>query len=179
MERVGADDDFFDLGGDSLRATRLVSLVRRAGLGARAELDVRDVFLHPTVAGLAAHLGDPDQPGGASVAAGPRPVPRLPSAADRSAEPVPLSFGQRRFWFLHRLAGPDSTYNVPLVLRWDGELDQEALRAALGDLTARHETLRTLIQQRDGQAVQHILAAAPHARHSRSNPSPRTSCRTR
>lgn len=41
--------------------------------------------------------------------------------------------------------------------RWDGELDQEALRAALGDLMARHESLRTLIQQRDGQAVQHIL----------------------
>ncbi|MEU9125303.1 amino acid adenylation domain-containing protein [Streptomyces sp. NPDC048506] len=157
VEKVGADDDFFDLGGDSLRATRLVTMVRRAGLGARAELDVRDVFAHPTVAGLAAHLGDTTHPGGTSVAPGPRPVPRLPLAEDRGAEPVPLSFGQRRFWFLHRLAGPDSTYNVPLVLRWDGELDQEALRAALGDLTARHETLRTLVQQRDGQAVQHIL----------------------
>ncbi|MEU2774570.1 amino acid adenylation domain-containing protein [Streptomyces sp. NPDC007162] len=157
LRRVGADDDFFDLGGDSLRATRLVAMVRRAGLGARAELDVRDVFAHPTVAGLAAHLGDAGHPGGTSATSGPRPVPRLPSAADRGAEPVPLSFGQRRFWFLHKLAGPDSTYNVPLVLRWDGELDQEALRAALGDLTARHETLRTLVQQRDGQAVQHIL----------------------
>ncbi|WP_329151403.1 amino acid adenylation domain-containing protein [Streptomyces sp. NBC_01456] len=157
VEQVGADDDFFDLGGDSLRATRLVTLVRRAGLGARSELDVRDVFVHPTVAGLAAHLGDRDHPGDTSVASGPRPVLRLPLAEDRGAEPVPLSFGQRRFWFLHKLAGPDSTYNVPLVLRWDGELDQEALRAALGDLTARHETLRTLIQQRDGQAVQHIL----------------------
>ncbi|MGP3966668.1 amino acid adenylation domain-containing protein [Streptomyces sp. 6N223] len=159
VEQVGADDDFFDLGGDSLRATRLVTMVRRAGLGARAELDVRDVFLHPTVAGLAAHLGNTAHPGDTSVASAPRPVPRLPLAGDRGAEPVPLSFGQRRFWFLYRLAGPDSTYNVPLVLRLDGELDQEALRAALGDLTARHETLRTLVQQRDGQAVQHILPA--------------------
>ncbi|MFI5678693.1 amino acid adenylation domain-containing protein [Streptomyces cellulosae] len=157
VEQVGADDDFFDLGGDSLRATRLVAMVRRAGLGTRAELDVRDVFDHPTVAALAAHLGDTDHPGVTSVASGPRPVPPLPQAEDRGAEPVPLSFGQRRFWFLHKLAGPDSTYNVPLVLRWDGELDQEALRAALGDLTARHETLRTLIRQRDGRAVQHIL----------------------
>ncbi|MEU2180724.1 amino acid adenylation domain-containing protein [Streptomyces thermolilacinus] len=151
VERVGAHDDFFDLGGDSLRATRLVTMARRAGLGARAELDVRDVFAHPTVAGLAAHLGD------ASVAPAARPVPRLPRAEERDAGPVPLSFGQRRFWFLHKLAGPDSTYNVPLVLRCDGELDQGALRAALGDLMARHETLRTLVQQRDGQAVQHIL----------------------
>ncbi|MFF8288760.1 amino acid adenylation domain-containing protein [Streptomyces sp. NPDC016309] len=157
VERVGADDDFFDLGGDSLRATRLVSTVRRAGLGTRAELDVRDVFAHPTVAALAAHLGDPARPGGTSAAPAARPVPRVPRAEDRGAEPVPLSSGQRRFWFLHRLAGPDSTYNVPLVLRWDGEPDQEALRAALGDLTARHETLRTLVRQRDGQAVQHIL----------------------
>ncbi|MFE7589700.1 amino acid adenylation domain-containing protein [Kitasatospora sp. NPDC057512] len=160
VEQVGADDDFFDLGGDSLRATRLVALVRRAGLGARAEPDVRDVFDHPTVAALAAHLGDPDRPGDVSVGPGPRPVPRLPRAEDRGTEPVPLSFGQRRFWFLHRLAGPDSTYNVPLVLRWDGEPDQEALRAALGDLTARHETLRTLVRQRDGRAVQHILPVA-------------------
>ncbi|TJZ54339.1 amino acid adenylation domain-containing protein [Streptomyces piniterrae] len=157
VEQVGADDDFFHLGGDSLRATRLVTMVRRARLGTRADLDVRDVFLHPTVAGLAAHLGDTPHPGDTSVPPGPRPVPRLPQAEDRGAEPVPLSFGQRRFWFLHKLAGPDSTYNVPLVLRWDGELDQEALRAALGDLTARHETLRTLIRQRNGQAVQHIL----------------------
>ncbi|MEV3987476.1 amino acid adenylation domain-containing protein [Streptomyces sp. NPDC049837] len=157
VERVGADDDFFDLGGDSLRATRLVTMVRRAGLGARAELDVRDVFAHPTVAGLAAHLGDTTHPGDTSVPPGTRPLPRLPSAGDRGTEPVPLSFGQRRFWFLHKLSGPDSTYNVPLVLRWDGELHQGALRAALGDLMARHETLRTLVQQRDGQAVQHIL----------------------
>ncbi|MFG3009588.1 amino acid adenylation domain-containing protein [Streptomyces cinerochromogenes] len=157
VEQVGADDDFFDLGGDSLRATRLVTMVRRAGLGTRAELDVRDVFVHPTVAELAARLGGTDQPGDTSVAPGPRPVLRIPRAEDRGAEPVPLSYGQRRFWFLHKLAGPDSTYNVPLVLRWDGELDQEALRAALGDLTDRHETLRTLVRQRDGQAVQHIL----------------------
>ncbi|MFJ3773185.1 amino acid adenylation domain-containing protein [Streptomyces sp. NPDC090075] len=157
VEQVGADDDFFDLGGDSLRATRLVTLVRRAGLGTRAELDVRDVFAHPTVAGLAARLGGTGRPDDPFAASGPRLRPPLPRAEDRGAEPVPLSFGQRRFWFLHRLAGPDSTYNVPLVLRWDGELDQEALRAALGDLTARHEPLRTLVRQRDGQAVQHIL----------------------
>ncbi|MGW3007697.1 amino acid adenylation domain-containing protein [Streptomyces sp. NPDC001219] len=164
VEQVGADDDFFDLGGDSLRATRLVAMVRRAGLGTRAELDVRDVFAHPTVAGLAAHLGATAHPGDTGVASEPSPAPALPLAEDRGSEPVPLSFGQRRFWFLHKLAGPNSTYNVPLVLHCDGELDQEALRAALGDLTARHETLRTLIQQRDGQAVQHILpvtAACP------------------
>ncbi|MFF3174659.1 amino acid adenylation domain-containing protein [Streptomyces sp. NPDC057900] len=159
VERVGADDDFFHLGGDSLLATRLTGMVRRAGLGARAELDVRDVFAHPTVAELAAHLSRPDQPGSASGSTGPRPVPRLPRARDRGPEPVPLSYGQRRFWFLYKLAGPDSTYNVPLVLRCEGELDPEVLRAALGDLTARHETLRTLIRQRDGQAVQHILPA--------------------
>ncbi|WP_256995259.1 MULTISPECIES: non-ribosomal peptide synthetase [unclassified Streptomyces] len=72
---------------------------------------------------------------------------------------LPLSFGQQRLWFLHQLEGPGAAYNVPLALRLGGRLDREALRLALGDVVARHESLRTVFAE-DTQGPYQVVREA-------------------
>ncbi|HEU5475883.1 MAG TPA: amino acid adenylation domain-containing protein [Actinophytocola sp.] len=145
VDSVGINDDFFAIGGHSLLAMRLVSRIRST-LGSSVSL--RMVFDAPTVAGLARLLG-----------AGTDDRPPLRPAA-RTVD-VPLSFAQQRLWVLDRLSGPSPTYNIPMTWRLSGRLDVEALRAALADLTARHATLRTLVEERGGRPVQRVVDAAP------------------
>ncbi|MEU0518088.1 non-ribosomal peptide synthase/polyketide synthase [Streptosporangium sp. NPDC006007] len=144
LPEVGAEDGFFDLGGHSLLATRLISRARTE-LG--AELAIRDLFEAPTPALLAGRADT-----GRQARAAVEPV------ADRP-ERIPLSPAQRRLWLAERLSGGDA-YHFPLVFRLRGALDTGALHRALRDVAGRHEALRTVFAEREGEPYQLIMPEA-------------------
>ncbi|KTT12968.1 hypothetical protein NS2R_06930 [Pseudomonas oryzihabitans] len=156
-------DDFFDLGGHSLLATRLVARLKfELGL----ECPLRWVFETPVFADFVQRLAKPP------VATAVPPLRRL----DDDRVPV-ASPAQSRLWFLWRLDPVSAAYNIPAALRLQGPLVLAALERTFSTLVARHESLRTLFDESDGQvrprlqpagdqviAVQDLRALEPAAR---------------
>ncbi|QBJ94799.1 non-ribosomal peptide synthetase [Rhodococcus sp. ABRD24] len=142
LEQIGPDDSFFDLGGNSLMATRVV---RRLGAALDAELDVRAIFEAPTVRGLARRVARADVEHRPRL----RPYPH-PGA-------VPLSSAQLRMWSINQLDTASPAYNISMVVRLRGRLDANALCAAVRDVTERHHSLRTMYPVLDGEPVQRVV----------------------
>lgn len=149
-DRIGADDSFFDLGGHSLLATKLVAAVRS---GCGVDIGVREVFELGTVAALAAHIDELS-----SGAGGPL---RPPLVATDHDGPAPMSASQLRTWFQYRVDGPNPVNNVPFAARLAGPCDVDALIAAVQDVVARHESLRTTYREIDGVPHQIVHDPAP------------------
>ncbi|USI89216.1 amino acid adenylation domain-containing protein [Rhodococcus pyridinivorans] len=142
VDRVGLDDNFFDLGGNSLLATSVTGRLRtRLGVTVGAAA----LFEEPTVAGLACRL-DATSSGGT-----------VPLVARLRPARLPLSYAQQRMWFLNRLDPESAVYNIPLAVRLAGTLDIDAMRTAFADIVERHETLRTVYPEVDGTGEQRIL----------------------
>ncbi|MFJ8663641.1 amino acid adenylation domain-containing protein [Streptomyces sp. NPDC093795] len=149
LENPGVHDNFFRIGGDSIGSVRMLSRAADA-LGVR--LPPRSVFDRPTIAGLAALL-DASAGGGGRDGGPITPAPR--------DEPLPLSYAQRRLWFLDDFGPGGSEYNSGGALRLSGPLDRAALRKATDALVHRHESLRTVFVSRDGSPEQVVRPAAP------------------
>ncbi|WP_327000782.1 amino acid adenylation domain-containing protein [Dactylosporangium sp. NBC_01737] len=152
VRRVGRHDRFFDLGGQSLLATRVV-----AGLRDRLPVTVRDVFAAPTVASLAVLLGARARAQLESFYG-----EAAESAALDTAGPRPLSYAQQGLWIVDQLNPGGTEYLVLTALRLRGRLDVDALRRALSTVVARHEILRTRYEPGpDGVAVQVVDPPGP------------------
>ncbi|MDI9897100.1 amino acid adenylation domain-containing protein [Rhodococcus sp. IEGM 1381] len=152
MDRVGADDDFFELGGNSLIATQLAA---RLGTATGTRVPARTVFEFSTVQALAAHLENAS-PDGDNSASGPQPV----LAKRERPERIPLSLAQRRMWFLNRFDTTSGANNIPAAIDLRGTLDVQALSSAITDVVERHESLRTYYPEVDGTGYQ-VVRDAP------------------
>ncbi|MBX8563946.1 amino acid adenylation domain-containing protein [Pseudomonas cichorii] len=144
VEQVGREDHFFELGGHSLLAIQLISQMRQQ---LSIELDLAELFAHPTLADLA-HI---------AASAGKSSLPDI-TLADRDAD-LPMSFAQQRLWFLAQMEGASEAYHMPAGLRLRGVLDASVLQSALDRVVERHEALRTrFVPHATEQAVQVIDA---------------------
>ncbi|MEV6062151.1 amino acid adenylation domain-containing protein [Nocardia asteroides] len=157
--QLGLDDDFFALGGNSLLATQIAA---RLGAALDTDFPVRLLFEAPTVEALARRLAE-------SAGAGARPA----LVAGERPELIPLSLAQQRMWFLNQFDPESVAYNIPMAVRLSGAIDVAALRAAVGDLVDRHETLRTVYPETDAGPIQRVLdssAATPELEVRRVDP---------
>jgi amino acid adenylation domain-containing protein/non-ribosomal peptide synthase protein (TIGR01720 family) len=145
VERIAPEDDFFDQGGHSLLLSQLVSRIRKQ-LG--MEVPLRALFEASTLAGMAAVL-DGERSRRSAVA-------EAPLVRVARTEPLPLSYAQKRLWFLWQLDPESSAYNIPVGLELSGVLDAAALERALQRVIARHEAFRTRFVERDGVGFQVI-----------------------
>jgi amino acid adenylation domain-containing protein len=150
LGQVSVDDSFFALGGDSIRATLIVSRLRDA---LHVEISLRSFFEAPTIAGLAETIEAARAAAELQPAAPILPVPRT--------GPLPLSFAQERLWFLDQLTPGSAQYTRAVALSLDGRLDVSALEQSLGEIRRRHEVLRTTFRIVDGQPRAVIVPAEP------------------
>ncbi|MBX3328844.1 MAG: amino acid adenylation domain-containing protein [Nitrospira sp.] len=148
VERVGVHDDFFELGGHSLLATQIMSRLRSTF---HVELSLRTVFESTSVAALAGVVDHARKDGAVCQAPPLVPIPRT--------GPLPASFAQQRLWFLAQLEPDSPFYNLPAGFRLRGKLDVDLLTAGLNQVIARHEALRTVFQETDGQPTQVVLSS--------------------
>lgn len=143
---IGVHDNFFDLGGHSLAATRIVSRVLAYF---RVDLSLTSFYGSATLAGLAVNVENALRQESAET--------NLPLIAVSRRGNLPTSFGQTALWFHEQLEPGSPAYNLPSVYRLSGELDAELLEKSINQIIARHEVLRTVFKTVDGQPVQKIL----------------------
>ncbi|MES1241815.1 MAG: amino acid adenylation domain-containing protein, partial [Acidobacteriota bacterium] len=145
IETVGPRAEFFELGGHSLLGTRLMSRVRET-FG--VEVPLRALFEQPTLAGLAGEIDEALRSGQAERRP---PVERVPRGGD-----LPLSFAQRRLWFIDQIEPGNAAYNMPAALRIEGDLDFAAFEQTMTEIVRRHEVLRTRFVSSEVEPLQRI-----------------------
>ncbi|MDE1376466.1 condensation domain-containing protein, partial [Bacillus licheniformis] len=144
-ERISIHDDFFQLGGQSLKAAALVSKIYQR---LNVQLPIREVFSYPTIASMASAID--------RVKSETRP--EIKPAPEKNL--YPLSFAQKRLYALHQLAKDSTSYNMPACLELCGTLNRKRLKETFATLIDRHEALRTSFVLQDGEPMQKVVSSA-------------------
>ncbi len=147
----GINDNFFDLGGHSLKATQLLSRIRQTF---QVDLPLRSLFEAPTIAGMATIVRAAVS--GQDLGQITIPSIKRDESSGLPVEAPPLSFSQQRLWFLDQLEPGDLSSNIPAAVMITGKLDIIALEKSLNNLIQRHEALRTTFAAEAGRPVQVI-----------------------
>ncbi|HEV2962449.1 MAG TPA: amino acid adenylation domain-containing protein [Candidatus Angelobacter sp.] len=157
LEAVGVSDNFWELGGHSLMANRVVLRLKEKF---KVALPLRAIFEMPTIEQLAEKIAQLRKESVDSrTSSGPlqaseaqsKPIPRV-----NRQEKLALSYGQERLWFIHELDPENVAYNVPAAVRVQGPLELEPLERALREIVRRHESLRTRFVSVNGEPQQII-----------------------
>ena len=148
-EEIGVEDNFFEMGGHSLLATRVNSWIREAF---EVEMSVGALFESPTIRELGERIEGEIRErrglGGAGI-----------EKVERGGGGEVMSYAQQRLWFMDQMERGSGLYNVPCAVRLKGEMKEEAMRRALGEIVRRHEVLRTVFKEERGEAVQVVEEA--------------------
>ena len=141
LKKIGINDNFFELGGHSLKATIVVTRIYKE---LNVEMSLREIFQTPTIKGIAKYIREAEN--------------NLYSAIKPAGiqDGYPVSSAQKRLYIIHKLEGAGTSYNMPQVLVIQGKLDRERFENAFRGLVARHETLRTSFEMREGEPVQRV-----------------------
>jgi NRPS condensation-like uncharacterized protein len=145
---VGSEDGFFEMGGHSMLATQVMSRIHATF---KVDLPVRVLFESPTVAELAERVRE--------AISNDNNLVRPPIKRRTQVGPIPLSFAQQRLWFMDQLNPGSIAYNVPLAVRFNGQLSVDTLEKCLTEIVRRHEILRTHFVTEKGEACQVVAPA--------------------
>jgi amino acid adenylation domain-containing protein len=146
LPQVGIHENFFDLGGHSLKATQVMA---RAFNAFQVEAPLHELFSSPTVAELAEKID----------ASRPATSPAAPAQLERNGG-APLAFAQERLWFMEQFEPGQSFNNIPVAIRLEGAFSFNALERAVAEIVQRHQTLRTAFRNADGRPA---AVVAPEA----------------
>ncbi len=145
LESIGINDNFFESGGDSLLAIRVISAIRKQ-IG--AEIPISLLFEFQTIHELSKKIDD---------SVDPKTQVEVTASIPRP-EKIPLAYSQERLWFIHNLQG-SVQYHIPSIFKLKGNLNIPALEIAFYSLVNRHEVLRTVFQEDQGIPYQSLLNA--------------------
>lgn len=141
VDDIGIDDNFLNLGGDSLKATNLISKLHKKF---NVEVSLIEVFNHPTVRQLAEYIILLN------------PSMHIPINKAETKETYPLSSAQKRMYIINQMNEQSTSYNIPIIMNIEGEVDKDIFTNIFVDIIKRHESLRTAFEIIDGKPVQKI-----------------------